>query len=495
MLGLLLLIGGCAAQLIGKVKTNVMLDFPIKVDGTTLATSLTIDANWRWVHYPNGYVNCFDGAWTCGDKCDECLLEGVDSADWNAPYGVKVTGTSARLNYVTGSNYGSRLFLVNKDKYYKFNLLDKQITFTADVSELPCGTNGAVYTVEMPEVPVGAGAPYGVGYGDAQCPRDLKYIFGKANVKKFGSCSPEMDLLESNKFATAMTPHPCNFNGTKSCVTPLECGENEFRYSGPCDKDGADFNPYRSGDKTFYGPGPGFKVDTTKPFDVITQFITSGGALSRIQRFYRQGGPLIDGGFIDDASVEKRKLEFGEQNHIKKLGGMRSMGESLARGHVLVLSIWDDDTANMLWLDSTYPKGGTAKGDLRGPCPQNSGVPATVRKESPGSYVVYSNVRIDSLSSLPTVSPTVRPTVSPTVSPSVRPTVRPTVSPTVSPTVRPTVRPTVSPTCPPCPPCPGTSGGTLQKYSQCGGIGWTGKTDCVAGTSCTKINDYYSQCL
>ncbi|KAG6868395.1 hypothetical protein C0993_003631 [Termitomyces sp. T159_Od127] len=32
-------------------------------------------------------------------------------------------------------------------------------------------------------------------------------------------------------------------------------------------------------------------------------------------------------------------------------------------------------------------------------------------------------------------------------------------------------------------------------YSQCGGIGWIGGTTCVAGTVCTHINDYYSQCL
>ncbi|KAF8193945.1 carbohydrate-binding module family 1 protein/Glycoside hydrolase family 5 protein [Mycena galopus ATCC 62051] len=32
-------------------------------------------------------------------------------------------------------------------------------------------------------------------------------------------------------------------------------------------------------------------------------------------------------------------------------------------------------------------------------------------------------------------------------------------------------------------------------YSQCGGIGWTGATTCVAGSVCTVSNAYYSQCL
>ncbi|KAI1791348.1 hypothetical protein LXA43DRAFT_973192 [Ganoderma leucocontextum] len=32
-------------------------------------------------------------------------------------------------------------------------------------------------------------------------------------------------------------------------------------------------------------------------------------------------------------------------------------------------------------------------------------------------------------------------------------------------------------------------------WGQCGGIGWTGATTCVAGSTCTSLNVYYSQCL
>ncbi|KAI5803675.1 1,4-beta-D-glucan cellobiohydrolase C [Geopyxis carbonaria] len=32
-------------------------------------------------------------------------------------------------------------------------------------------------------------------------------------------------------------------------------------------------------------------------------------------------------------------------------------------------------------------------------------------------------------------------------------------------------------------------------YAQCGGISWTGTTTCISGYSCSKINDYYYQCL
>ncbi|KAF9445933.1 carbohydrate esterase family 16 protein [Macrolepiota fuliginosa MF-IS2] len=32
-------------------------------------------------------------------------------------------------------------------------------------------------------------------------------------------------------------------------------------------------------------------------------------------------------------------------------------------------------------------------------------------------------------------------------------------------------------------------------YGQCGGVSWTGSTTCVAGSTCVKQNDYYSQCI
>ncbi|KAF5389868.1 hypothetical protein D9757_003635 [Collybiopsis confluens] len=34
-----------------------------------------------------------------------------------------------------------------------------------------------------------------------------------------------------------------------------------------------------------------------------------------------------------------------------------------------------------------------------------------------------------------------------------------------------------------------------QEWGQCGGIGWTGPTTCVAGTVCTVLNPYFFQCL
>ena len=43
------------------------------------------------------------------------------------------------------------------------------------------------------------------------------------------------------------------------------------------------------------------------------------------------------------------KLLHSALSHLQ--GGLRAMGESMERGHVLVMSLWDDHSVNMLWLD------------------------------------------------------------------------------------------------------------------------------------------------
>jgi cellulase len=41
----------------------------------------------------------------------------------------------------------------------------------------------------------------------------------------------------------------------------------------------------------------------------------------------------------------------------------------------------------------------------------------------------------------------------------------------------------------------GEAAGSVAKWAQCGGKGYTGASACVSGATCTKQNDYYSQCL
>lgn len=67
-----------------------------------------------------------------------------------------------------------------------------------------------------------------------------------------------------------MTPHVCSVQGQVRCEG-TDCGDASSgeRYDGICDKDGCDFNSYRMGDTTFYGPE--MTVDTSKVIQVVTQ--------------------------------------------------------------------------------------------------------------------------------------------------------------------------------------------------------------------------------
>ncbi|KAI8812223.1 putative endo-1,4-beta-xylanase [Cladochytrium replicatum] len=66
---------------------------------------------------------------------------------------------------------------------------------------------------------------------------------------------------------------------------------------------------------------------------------------------------------------------------------------------------------------------------------------------------------------------------------------RTTTTTTVIPPVTTTVQTSASP-------APTNGGGNCSaKWGQCGGNGWTGPTCCVAGTTCTFNNAWYSQCL
>ena len=411
--------------------------------------SVVIDANWRWIHSVSGYTNCYTGnEWdtsfcpdgpTCAKNC------AIDGADYQATYGVTTSGSSLRLNFVThgpySTNIGSRLYLLESETQYKlFKLKNREFTFDVDVSQLPCGLNGALYLVDMDadggmsKYPGNnAGAKFGTGYCDAQCPHDVKFINGEANcedwkpnpsdpnsgIGKYGTCCNEMDIWESNSISTAYTPHVCKSSavqGQTRCEG-ADCGDNASgqRHTGWCDKDGCDFNSYRLGDRGFFGPSSNFTLNTNSQFTVVTQFITSDGTdngdLFAIRRLWVQNGKVIlnsnitVGGMpfdsITDDFCNAQKKEFGSPNDYEDRGGNKVMGEALDRGMVLVMSLWDDHAANMLWLDSDYPpdKLPSTPGVARGTCPTTSGVPAQVERQYPNAYVAYSNIKYGELGS------------------------------------------------------------------------------------------------
>ncbi|EGG01404.1 family 7 glycoside hydrolase [Melampsora larici-populina 98AG31] len=408
------------------------------------SSKVTLDANWRWLHAANGTNNCYTGqTWDktlCSDpeKCaTSCALDG---ADYPGTYGITSTGDALKMKFITHGPYsvnvGSRVYLMaGDDKYQMFKLKNQEFTFDVDVSNLPCGLNGALYFAEMAEdggmkeFPSNkAGAKYGTGYCDAQCPHDVKFVDGKANLVDWkpsatdinsgtgsvGSCCYEMDIWEANMAAQAFTAHTCKgLTGPKSC-TGAACGDSPAnRYGGICDKDGCDYATYRLGNHDFYGPKK--TVDTTKKFTIVTQFITSDGTangdLTEIRRLYVQDGRVIKNvhsrfpglrqfDSISDKYCAAEKKLFDDKNDFADKGGLKAMGAAMERGMVLVMSLWDDHTANLLWLQSRYPVNKKAfPGVARGDCDPASGEPKTVEAAHPDASVEYSNIRFGDIGS------------------------------------------------------------------------------------------------
>ncbi|KAG9400045.1 hypothetical protein AC1031_010963 [Aphanomyces cochlioides] len=154
-----------------------------------------------------------------------------------------------------------------------------------------------------------AGAAYGRGYCDAQCPGDINFINGEGNLAKKGQCCAEMDIWEANEFANAVTPHPCVIDGVYT-LQPARI-----------------VNPWWIGNHTFYGPGSSFAIDTSRPFTVVTQFITddntANGDLVQVNRFFVQDGKNVP-------SPQQISASYCNQTATTAAnGGLKAMGRAL----------------------------------------------------------------------------------------------------------------------------------------------------------------------
>jgi len=471
-----------AAQQAGKLKENYHMPIDIQTCSSSgcinEAKSLTIDGNWRWTHSESG-SNCYTGdEWDeslCPDpeQCAKnCALGGIPSNEWDETLGVHKTTDGVKLDFVTEGQYsknvGSRMFVLESESKYKlFKMTNKEISFDIDVSNLPCGLNGAIYFVEMEEAGDAgtgnaAGAAYGTGYCDGQCPRDIKFVKGSANIENWqistsdpyhnsgygntGICCAEMDLWEANSQATAFTPHPDSKDGQTTCEGDEGCGNPQGnRTKVDTDRSGCDINSFRSGNADFYGPGK--TLDTTKAFTFVTSFLTDDGTdsgnLVEIKQWYVQDGKRIDqpnanvagltGNSQTDEYCAAQKTAFGDDDDFTRKGGLKRMGAALQRGMVLTISMWDDIAVNMNWLDSigdeSLPE--DAPGNRRGPCDVNAGDPATVRAKHPDASYTLSNLKVGDIGTTNPQFPDPSPTP-PTPTPPTPPTPTPP-SPTPSP--------------------------------------------------------------
>ncbi|KXN91647.1 Exoglucanase, partial [Leucoagaricus sp. SymC.cos] len=268
----------------------------------------------RWLHTPDGCTNCFTGnAWDTS-----ICIDGATCAE------------------------KSRVYLMADE----FN---QEFSFNVDVSNHPCGLNGALYSSEMaadgglsdyPGNKAGAKCGTATGHCDSQCLRDIKFINGEANVA---------DRTGSPTDSNAGTGD----YGISRCEGTA-CG-TEDRYATVCDPDGCDLNSYRMDDSSFYGRGK--TVDTTKKLTIVTQFITnnnsSTGALSEIRRLYVQDGKVIQNSKVNVPSMDAydsitsaychaQKSVFEDTTQFQKKGDLAGMSATMARGMVLILFVQCD---------------------------------------------------------------------------------------------------------------------------------------------------------
>ena len=239
------------------------------------------------------------------------------------------------------------------------------------------------------------------------------------------------------------------------------------------------------GNTGFYGPGK--TVDTNSKFTVVTQFLTNtgtaSGTMNEIKRFYVQNGVVIPnsqstisgitGNSITESFCTEQKAVFNNTNTWDEHGGWTSMTSAMNDGMVLVMSLWDDYYANMLWLDSDYPTTAnpSTPGIARGTCSTSSGVPATIESSESSAYVIYSNIKVGAINS--TFSGTSSTGGSSSTSTKASTTLKTSTTTSAG----------------------STSTGTAAHWAQCGGQGYTGPTVCASPYTCTYSNPWYSQCL
>merc|ERR1712190_323528 len=80
--------------------------------------------------------------------------DGVSLEQYGSTYGITSEDEGLKLEFVKetqyGTNYGSRVYLMEDDDNYKlFRLKNLEFTMNVDMSRMPCGLNSAVYFVDI----------------------------------------------------------------------------------------------------------------------------------------------------------------------------------------------------------------------------------------------------------------------------------------------------------------------------------------------------------
>jgi hypothetical protein len=269
------------------------------------------------------------------------------------------------------------------------------------------------------------------------------------------------------------------------------------------------------GDKTYYGEGPGFTVDTSKPITIVTQWLTtdgtSAGDLAEIRQFYVQEGKaiphsvssILSANFdsVTESYCNTQKVELDDDpespvpNDFRKKGGLKAMGQALDRGVVFVMSLWDDFLTSMNWLDSSQGKG---KGSVRGPCDPDEGSPMLVRANNPDAYAKYTNIMYGDINSTwnsPSFKPELHAHGDTEYAKALKNYGKAPPPPQPQPQQQSAAAGSnASASAAGQSPTQITADGCSPAFGQCHGKTWTGPTCCAHGCTCVPTSDYYGQC-
>merc|ERR1711957_124977 len=194
-------------------------------------------------------------------------------------------GDELTLEYGGSEVGGPRVYLIDEDGVNKntmFMLRGQEFTFNVELSTLECGFNAALYFVGMTDNE--GGAEKGTNYCDAQAVG--------------GTFCSEMDVFEGNTVAQQYTTHGCIDACASFTEDVSECKHDPSSQT-VCDQGGCGLNPFRYGPGTtyssetdneaFHGVGSSYRLDTSKPFSVVTRFRESN-----VSRFYLPQGKRLD---------------------------------------------------------------------------------------------------------------------------------------------------------------------------------------------------------
>jgi len=245
----------------------------------------------------------------------------IDSMHWRGD-GVDAYGSHVTLRHHSGVSLMSSECsdTWRPDGFKQLQLLGRTFSFTVDLSRVGCACNVALYLIKAPAKDVSG------NFSAGSCPWSPYYC--DAN-KVCGSFCPEVDIMEANTHAFQSTPHRCD-------------APNEAGHYGSCDGNGCWQNTKDMG-PNFYGPGPSFRIDTTRPFHVVTTFHGSSQEGEAAMR-----APSSFTGTKTVLQQEGREVVI---DHPNCEGIFADLAKPMAEGMSLRITYWGDTPQNMSWLD------------------------------------------------------------------------------------------------------------------------------------------------